>query len=191
VGQELGERAPAPGNLALLQAFINTNNLNTGRDLLSDPGTFAAWATANGLLSRHAEVTQEVWLLAIELREALRDLLAGNNGKRVEQRSVSAFNQCARSIGLQVLADREGSLQLSPMRAGADAALGRLLSVAVTARVAGTWNRLKVCREEHCRWVFYDRSKNRSATWCTMTTCGSRAKARAYRQRQQVLISPS
>lgn len=190
MGQGPGERAPAPGSLGSLQAFVNTNNLNTGRDLLSDPATLAAWATANGLLSRHTVVTQEGWLLAIELREALRDLLAANNGKRVDQRAIGAFNQCAGRIGLQVLADREGALSLSPMRAGVDEALGRLLSVVVMARADGTWSRLKACREEHCRWVFYDRSKNRSATWCTMTTCGSRAKARAYRQRQQVLIAP-
>jgi len=191
VGQEGCERAPAPGRLGLLQAFVNTNNLNTGRDLLSDPAVLAAWATANALLSRHSEVTQEGWLLAIELREALRDLLAGNNGRRVDPRSIAVFNRCARRVGLRVVADREGRLDLGPMRDDFDAALGQLLSVAVMARGTGTWSRLKACREEHCRWVFYDRSKNRSATWCTMTTCGSRAKARAYRQRQQVLISPS
>ena len=45
----------------------------------------------------------------------------------------------------------------------------------------GTWRRLKACREDTCQWAFYDRSKNRSGTWCSMAVCGNRAKARAYR----------
>ncbi|HEV2869799.1 MAG TPA: CGNR zinc finger domain-containing protein, partial [Actinomycetota bacterium] len=32
---------------------------------------------------------------------------------------------------------------------------------------------------------FYDHSTNRSGTWCTMSVCGNRRKARAYRRRHQ------
>jgi predicted RNA-binding Zn ribbon-like protein len=46
------------------------------------------------------------------------------------------------------------------------------------------WERLKVCGAEDCRWAFYDTSRNRSRTWCSMSDCGNRAKARAYRARQ-------
>jgi predicted RNA-binding Zn ribbon-like protein len=49
---------------------------------------------------------------------------------------------------------------------------------------AGTWDRLKACRQETCRWAFYDNTKNRSGVWCTMEVCGNRAKARSYRERQ-------
>ncbi|HKC76276.1 MAG TPA: CGNR zinc finger domain-containing protein [Chloroflexota bacterium] len=45
--------------------------------------------------------------------------------------------------------------------------------------------RLKICRNETCRWAFYDYSKNRSGAWCTMAVCGSRSKARTYRQRRR------
>jgi predicted RNA-binding Zn ribbon-like protein len=48
-----------------------------------------------------------------------------------------------------------------------------------------TWNRLKACRLDNCQWAFYDTSKNRSRTWCSMKVCGNRAKARAYRERQR------
>ena len=48
----------------------------------------------------------------------------------------------------------------------------------------GTWERLKVCRQESCRWAFYDNTKNRSGVWCNMASCGNRAKARAYRARR-------
>jgi predicted RNA-binding Zn ribbon-like protein len=45
------------------------------------------------------------------------------------------------------------------------------------------WGRLKVCGAEDCRWAFYDASRNHSRTWCSMSDCGNRAKARAYRAR--------
>ena len=64
----------------------------------------------------------------------------------------------------------------------ADDALGRIVAVAVTAMLDGTWPRLKVCR--NCGWSFYDYSKNRSASWCSMQLCGNRAKTRAYRKRR-------
>lgn len=43
--------------------------------------------------------------------------------------------------------------------------------------------RLKIC--PNCEWLFIDRSKNRSRTWCDMAVCGNRAKARLhYRKRR-------
>ena len=43
--------------------------------------------------------------------------------------------------------------------------------------------RLKACRQETCGWVFYDGSRNRSSSWCSMRVCGGRAKASSYRRR--------
>jgi len=57
--------------------------------------------------------------------------------------------------------------------------------VAYTSMADESWNRLKACRLDDCQWAFYDQSKNRSRTWCSMKVCGNRAKARAYRERQR------
>jgi predicted RNA-binding Zn ribbon-like protein len=35
-----------------------------------------------------------------------------------------------------------------------------------------------------CHWLFYDRSRNRSAVWCQMAVCGNRTKTKAYRARR-------
>lgn len=41
--------------------------------------------------------------------------------------------------------------------------------------------RVKICG--HCGWLFLDRSRNRSRTWCDMAVCGNRSKAsRHYRR---------
>ncbi|WP_075290355.1 CGNR zinc finger domain-containing protein [Pararhizobium arenae] len=44
--------------------------------------------------------------------------------------------------------------------------------------------RLKVC--PNCQWLFIDRSRNRSRSWCDMAICGNRVKAsRHYRKQKE------
>lgn len=46
--------------------------------------------------------------------------------------------------------------------------------------------RLKACPPpEGCGWLFLDRSRNGSRTWCNMRTCGNLAKQRRHRARQE------
>ena len=76
--------------------------------------------------------------------------------------------------------------KLEPEADGVDGLCGQLVSVAVTAMLDGSWERLKACR--NCRWAFFDESKNRSAHWCSMSLCGNRLKTRAYRRRQRSAV---
>ena len=62
--------------------------------------------------------------------------------------------------------------------------LSAIVAAVATGRADGTWERLKACRQETCRWLFYDGSRNRSSSWCSMQICGSREKQRAYRRRR-------
>ncbi|MFQ6184484.1 CGNR zinc finger domain-containing protein [Sinorhizobium meliloti] len=43
--------------------------------------------------------------------------------------------------------------------------------------------RLKIC--PNCAWLFLDRSRNRSRTWCDMAVCGNRTKARRHYRRSR------
>ncbi|WP_337266514.1 CGNR zinc finger domain-containing protein [Oryzifoliimicrobium ureilyticus] len=44
--------------------------------------------------------------------------------------------------------------------------------------------RIKICG--NCGWLFLDRSKNKSRTWCDMSVCGNRVKAsRHYRRNRE------
>jgi len=96
--------------------------------------------------------------------------------------TANLFEAAARAgLSLRFLPD--GSSRLEPEAAGADAVLGGLLATVTGAMAEGTWERLKACRSDACRWAFYDHAKNRSRTWCSMAVCGNRQKARAYRQR--------
>jgi predicted RNA-binding Zn ribbon-like protein len=44
-------------------------------------------------------------------------------------------------------------------------------------------NRLKECKA--CGWLFLDKSKNNSRTWCSMQNCGSLEKAKRYYYRKR------
>ena len=45
---------------------------------------------------------------------------------------------------------------------------------------------IRECGGNSCTWLFLDRSRNRSRRWCSMETCGNRAKAqRHYRRRSE------
>jgi predicted RNA-binding Zn ribbon-like protein len=72
---------------------------------------------------------------------------------------------------------------VEPRAAGIGRAFGRLLGIVARAQAAGTWERLKACPWHTCHVAFYDHSRNRSRTWCSMAVCGNRAKAQTYRRR--------
>lgn len=44
-------------------------------------------------------------------------------------------------------------------------------------------DRMKICG--NCGWLFLDRSKNRSRTWCDMAVCGNRVKASRHYKRKK------
>ncbi|MBK1784250.1 CGNR zinc finger domain-containing protein [Prauserella sp. ASG 168] len=62
-------------------------------------------------------------------------------------------------------------------------AVGAVFAAAARLAVLGDWPRVKICPADDCRWAFYDESRNRSRTWCSMKVCGNRQKARAFRER--------
>lgn len=181
--QETGSK-PAPGDLALVQAFVNTLDVESGRDELADPDRAALWLERHGLLAGTAPLDQEELSGLLELREALRALLLANNGEEADGTAIATLNRITGDGLLTLRFDPGGQAHLEPLGGGTRGAAGLLLGISYRAMVEGTWQRLKACRSHTCQWAFYDHSKNRSGTWCSMAVCGSRNKARAYRSRQ-------
>lgn len=175
-------REPAPGELEVLQRFVNTVDFDEGTETLDSAASLRRWLAEKGLLAPNARVGERDLRRAIELREAFRALLHANNGAPLDPRAVETVDAAAE---LTVRFDGEGRAELVPARGGLDGAIGRLVAIAYRAQVDGTWPRLKACPEASCTWAFYDRSRNRSSTWCSMAVCGNRAKARAFRERHR------
>ena len=177
-------RELAPGELATLQQFVNTLDLEDGTELLEAPADLRRWLVHHELVAPSTRVGEEDFRRAVELREAFRAVLHANNGAPLDAGAVATLDAAARAAELTVRWDETGGAELVPARSGVDGAFGRLLAIAYRARVEGTWQRLKACPEQSCGWAFYDRSRNRSSTWCSMAVCGNRAKARAFRERR-------
>jgi len=175
----------APDRLDHIRLFVNTFDVETGEEELSDPRALAAWFSEQGLLTDDEPLTEADVRQAQSMREALRKLLLAHNGAPLDPTAVDAVNGAAKSAELVVRFDDHGRAALVPVRSGIDEALGRLIAIVYAAMADGTWERLKACREETCEYAFYDWSKNRSGAWCDMAVCGNRNKARAHRERRQ------
>ncbi len=176
-------RPPAPGDLALVEAFLNTTDLERHTDELDDPAALAAWLAERGLIEAGASLDQEDVARATRFREALRDLLEAHHATPPRPVDGELLAERARAGALVTRFDDSGHGRLEATAPGLDGALGNLLAIVYTAMADGTWYRLKVCQRDICRWAFYDHSKNRSGTWCSMAVCGNKEKAAAYRAR--------
>ena len=182
-----GERPPAPGRLRLVQRFVNTVDYEHGREMLHSPDRLKALLVALGLLPAGARVTAADLRHAHEVREALRALaLANNRGRGRSRAGGDALGVLERAAagGLVVRFDERGTSILEPAATGVRGAFAALVGIVHTASADGTWPRLKACSRDVCGWLFYDRSRNRSARWCQMAVCGNRTKTRAYRARR-------
>ena len=170
-----------PEGVDLVRSFLNTADYEDGAEVFDSPSALRAWLVDHDLLSRHDDVTSADLQLALELRGALREELATHlDGGTLAPRTRERLDAVYGRLPLRLSCCHEG---LAPCGDGVPGALAKLAATVAAARIAGTWERLKVCPADDCAWVFYDESRNRSRRWCSMEVCGNRAKVRAFRHR--------
>ena len=178
------ENSGAPGELELVRRFVNSYDHETGQEDFSSPAALAAWLVDEGLAERRAKLGPADVERAMELREALREALLTNNDEPLPATTVKRLNEALAGVALGVRVNDDCTIDLEPAGAGLDPAFARIAGIIREATLAGEWARLKVCPADDCRWAFYDRSRNRSRTWCRMEDCGNRAKVKAFRERR-------
>jgi predicted RNA-binding Zn ribbon-like protein len=151
---------PAPHGLALVEDFLNTGAEAT-QDLLADITQAQAWSTRAchaWSLERDTEMSPAPVLIDgddARLRE-LRDRLGG---------LVSGAGTAA-CIGLGVtefVLSAAGELHWQPTGNGWQWWSAAICTEVMLSQHSGTWQRLKLCGNDSCRVVFYDRSWNNSA----------------------------
>ncbi|MGW1226414.1 CGNR zinc finger domain-containing protein [Streptomyces sp. NPDC001515] len=168
----MNERDSAPGGLALVEALVNTLDVETGADTLDTADGRAAFALAEPDVPA-----------ARALREALRAACLAHAGHRPDDAALRALDGLLAEAPLRVAVDGAGGAALRP--AEEPPGLTARVAAAVAAAAAdGTWARLKACEAADCRWAYYDRSPAGRRRWCSMSVCGARAKMRAYRARR-------
>lgn len=165
------QRAAPPGGLALVQALVNTLDIESDRDALDTPEGRAPF----GLTRDDVEPARA-------LRESLRATLLAHAG-HPPHRAVTPLGELLAQAPLVVTVDpADGSAALAPVDDGP--LLSRVAAAVAEAVAAGTWNRLKACEATDCHWAYYDRSPAGRGRWCSMQVCGARAKMRRYRARE-------
>ncbi|CAM2981252.1 CGNR zinc finger domain-containing protein [Saccharomonospora xinjiangensis] len=146
-------------DVVLVLDFLNTLDVEAGTDVLDTEEGWSGWATARGLAA-------DPLADAVRARDALRAAAGDHDAHGSRFRAPVEAESSADGVALK-----------------ATTAVAAVLSAAARLTVLGEWDRIKICPADDCRWVFHDRSRNRSRTWCSMRVCGNRQKARSFRQR--------
>ena len=185
-GSDPGSRAPAPGSLHVVQALVNTVNLEFGRDLLDTQQRAAGWLAAAGLLPAGSGLTEPELAALVELREAIRGVLAAHTDHRDDLPAAARLTTALARCRLAVIVDAAGNVHLASADHDPFArAVGGVAIAIAEAAATGTWPRLKSCPGDLCGWAFYDRSSSGRSRWCSMQLCGARSKMRTYRSRSR------
>ena len=177
----------APPPLLLVQAYVDTLDLDLRTDILAHADEAQAWLADAGLRDpAQPDLTADLEL-ARTFRESLRAMIARNSGgpplTEAELRPLEHVTSEA-APRLEVTAEGQVELQCSE---GAQRLVDGLAGLLLTIRDAqadGSWDRMKLCGNPDCLWAFYDRSHSRQGAWCDMASCGNRLKNRNLRARR-------
>jgi predicted RNA-binding Zn ribbon-like protein len=181
---EPGHREPAPGELRIVQRFINSASLDQGQDELATIEATRRWLLRNHLTDAERPVREWERQELIALREALRDLAGANAGQPLAGGAAAVLDRAAGRVRLAMRLSRSGRYRLVPEGQGMDRPISEVLVRVLNSMSDGSWARLKACARPACRWAFFDSSRNRSGVWCSMATCGNREKGANYRARR-------
>ena len=155
------------GEADLLVAFVNTWDLEEATDSIADPAGLADWvAEATG---EYLPVPgEEDHARVLALRESLRALLRGNNGVEAAEEELQPLREAAERSRYRTALSSDGDLTLAPARSDLTGFEARLLLALERLQSHGACPRLKACTDERCQWAFFDATRNRSRTWCSM-----------------------
>jgi predicted RNA-binding Zn ribbon-like protein len=179
-------QATLAAEYGLSQALVAA--LGRGARTVDDLGTAeraAGWLVARDLLPAGSSLTQDDLATLHELRELLRALALANNGEEIDPGVLPALDRMASTAPLALRFDAVETAALQPAGEGVTRAVGGLLAIVHEAMREGTFQRLKRCPGNGCPHSFYDASRNRTGTWCSMSVCGNRTKVRSYQSRRR------
>jgi predicted RNA-binding Zn ribbon-like protein len=176
----------APEPLLAVQAFANTfSSFEDEEELLSDAGSTRDWLLVSDLAIPSVTVGEEERQRLVTFRQLVRALIDANMSGEQDRDANAELARLVADHPVPVTAGLDGrvGLDLEPAES-VDALIAQMIGIVLRAQIDGSWERLKICLDDTCRWAFFDASKNRRGHWCSMEVCGNRVKNRAYRARQ-------
>ena len=190
---------------ALSLDFANTANWHASEkpeESLNSYADLVAWGEAAGLVPaesaerlRRLEVEQpgdatREYHFAIQVREALYHIFSNRYaGTPIPEADLAVLNSVVR--------DAMAHLQLTPAAGefrwewtakgnGTNLILWSVARSAAELLTSDKASRVRECEDDRgCGYLFIDQSKNHSRRWCSMESCGNRAKARRHYSRVQ------
>ena len=192
------------GHLASVQTgldFVNTLDLwPVPHDELDTAPTALEWLCTHGLMHREARENLlkqyegspgAGWAMLARMhrvREAMRGVLeAGAAHRPPDANDIAELNRALRTNYIYELVPAPDGVSLDHRHQGdpVDGAIARLAEAIARELIQGESARLRVCQNDHCRWVFKDTSRTGKRKWCSMRSCGNRAKVARHRARQR------
>ena len=173
--------------------FINTleNDANDGtpNEHLPTAERAIEWFATRGLIHAESLETTGKDLDRIRtVRAALREIADAVVERRAPKRgALDRVNRTLRARSATELVAGPDGIGIGHRHVGdpIDDALARVTEPLVQELASGNPDRLRVCANDMCRWVFYDESRAGKRRWCDMASCGNRAKAARHRARQK------
>jgi predicted RNA-binding Zn ribbon-like protein len=183
--------------------FMNTLELESGSlvDRLATFGDAATWLSDRGFCHEDlapaalhaAGVTEEEALARVRsVRAALREVAnAVAHDRAPSDTALAEVNRAIRSRErIELVREPDGvSVGHSHVGDPLDDALARLADPLVQEIQSGHADRVRICANDSCRWVFFDESRAGRRIWCDMASCGNRAKAARHRARAKANAS--
>jgi len=171
-----------------------TESLHNFADLIT-------WCANNGLASerlarrvrkwpdKHPRRSAEIVADAIAIREAIYLAFHGVATHRTPGvADLDLFNRvlhdAPRRTTIRAIGDGFG-WQLDDTKISATSLLAPVLWSAGDLLVGTQCARVRECFNDKCLWLFLDDSKNGTRRWCSMRSCGNRAKAHRHYLRQK------
>ena len=171
--------------------FVNTANRGGDgieREFLEDHDDLLAWGRHVGLLASGQQGETDAGALrsCLALRESLHRLLSPVSRGEPASDDIERLNKAmalgarhARLVASEGGVNYDGGVRIEAWL------MGPVAWSASELLTSGQIDHVNTCPGNHCGWLFLDTSRGHTRRWCSMTTCGNRAKARAHYERHQ------
>jgi predicted RNA-binding Zn ribbon-like protein len=119
-----------------------------------------------------------------KLRKLLRQFAEKTSqGAAIQPRDLEALNAWLKVPVFRRLVENQNGLRLmhEPVQIGWPAVLALIADSLAEALSQQMHDRLKICANSDCAWIFVDRTKGRVKRWCSDATCGNRDRVRRSR----------